>query len=59
VQFPNANAASNAFIEPEILADETIYPSAEAKAGLWTLRPYDSRTDRIVTRLWTRVRTGQ
>jgi putrescine transport system substrate-binding protein len=59
VAFPNANAASNEFIDPEILADETIYPSAEAKAGFWTLRPYDSRTDRTVTRLWTRVRTGQ
>lgn len=59
VAFPNANAASNAFIDPEILADETIYPSAEAKEGFWTLRPYDSRTDRTITRLWTRVRTGQ
>ena len=59
VAFPNANAAANAFVDPEILADETIYPTPEAKAGMWTLRPYDSRTDRVVTRLWTRVRTGQ
>ncbi len=59
VMFPNANVASNDLIDPEVLADETIYPSAEAKAGFWTLRPYDSRTDRTVTRLWTRVRTGQ
>lgn len=59
VMFPNANAASNPFIDEEILNDPTIYPSAEAKAGFWTLQPYDSRTDRIVTRLWTRVRTGQ
>lgn len=59
VQFPNANLSANAFVEPEILADPTIYPTAEAKAGMWTLRPYDSRTDRVVTRLWTRVRTGQ
>jgi len=59
VQFPNANAASNEFIDPEILADETIYPSAETQANFWTLRPHDSRTDRMITRLWTRVRTGQ
>jgi len=59
VMFPNGNLSSNEFIDPEILADPTIYPSAEAKAGFWTLLPYDARTDRIATRLWTRVRTGQ
>jgi putrescine transport system substrate-binding protein len=59
VMFPNANAASNEFIDPEVLNDPTIYPSAEAKAGFWTLQPYDSRADRVATRLWTRVRTGQ
>ncbi len=59
VMFPDANAASNDFIDEEILNDPTIFPSAEAKEGFWTLSPYDSRTDRVVTRLWTRVRTGQ
>lgn len=59
VMYPNANAASTPLIDPEVLNDPTIYPTAEARAGAWTLRPYDSRTDRIVTRLWTRVRTGQ
>lgn len=59
VMFPNGNAASLEFIDPEVLADETIYPSDEAQAGFWTLSPYDNRTDRLVTRLWTRVRTGQ
>ena len=59
VMFPDANAASNEFIDEEILNDPTIFPSAEAKEGFWTLSPYDSRTDRVVTRLWTRVRTGQ
>jgi len=59
VMFPNANASSNEFIDPDVLNDPTIYPSAEAKEGFWTLQPYDNVTDRLVTRLWTRVRTGQ
>lgn len=59
VAYPNANAASTPLIDAEILNDPTIYPTEEAKAGMWTLRPYDSRTDRMVTRLWTRIRTGQ
>jgi Spermidine/putrescine-binding periplasmic protein len=59
IQYPNGVAASNEFIDPEVLADETIYPPAETQANFWTLRPHDSRTDRMITRLWTRVRTGQ
>ncbi|HHX91361.1 MAG TPA: polyamine ABC transporter substrate-binding protein [Paracoccus sp.] len=59
VMFPDANAESHAYIDDEILNDPTIYPSAEAREGFWTLSPYDSRTDRVATRLWTRVRTGQ
>lgn len=59
VMFPNANAASTPFIDEEVLNDPTIYPSAEAKAGFWTLQPYDNVTERTSTRLWTRVRTGQ
>lgn len=59
VAYPNANLASRPMVEPEILADETIYPTDETIGRSWTLRPYDSRTDRVVTRIWTRVRTGQ
>ena len=59
VAYPNGNAASSPMVDPAVLNDPTIYPSDETKASSWTLRPYDSRTDRIVTRLWTRLRTGQ
>ncbi|MCA2011355.1 polyamine ABC transporter substrate-binding protein [Pararhodobacter sp. CCB-MM2] len=59
VAYPNAVAASNEFIDEEVLNDPTIYPPAETQANFWTLRPHDSRTDRLITRLWTRVRTGQ
>jgi len=59
VAYANANAASTPLVDAEILNDPTIYPTPEARAGMWTLQPYDSRTDRIVTRLWTRIRTGQ
>lgn len=59
VQYANANAASNPMIDPEVMNNPSIYPSAAARANFWTLRPHDSRTDRLVTRLWTRLRTGQ
>lgn len=59
VMFPNANAASTPFIDEAVLNDPTIYPSAEAKAGFWTLQPYDNATERLTTRMWTQVRTGR
>ncbi|MCL4675290.1 MAG: polyamine ABC transporter substrate-binding protein, partial [Pararhodobacter sp.] len=59
VAYANANAASSALVDPEIIGDPTIYPTPAAREGMWTLQPYDSRTDRMVTRLWTRIRTGQ
>ena len=59
VMFPNANAASTPLIDEAVLNDPTVYPSDAARAGFWTLQPYDNRTERVSTRLWTRLRTGQ
>jgi len=59
VQYPNAVATSHPFIDEAVLNDPTIFPTAETIASSWTLSPYTTQVDRIVTRLWTRVRTGQ
>ncbi len=59
VWFPNANAASWPMVEEEIFNDPAIFPTDEVTETLFTGVTYDSRTDRTVTRLWTRVRTGQ
>ncbi len=59
VWFPNGNAASWPMVEEEIFTDPAIFPTEEVSETLFTGVTYDSRTDRTVTRLWTRVRTGQ
>ncbi len=59
VYFPNGNLASKEFIEPEILEDPAIYPDDETMEKLFTHEPYDSRSQRIITRSWTRIVTGQ
>jgi len=59
VWYANGNAASMPLVDEEITSDPGIFPTEEAKAGLWASVPYDARTDRTVTRLWTRVKTGQ
>lgn len=59
VWYANGNAASMDLVDAEITSDPGIFPTAEAKENLWASEVYDARTDRVVTRLWTRVTTGQ
>jgi putrescine transport system substrate-binding protein len=59
VYFPNAVPASLDMVEAEIRDDPAIYPPEEVMANLFPSPIYDARADRVLTRLWTRVRTGQ
>ncbi len=58
VWYANANKASMPLVDPDITSDPGIFPTEAAKARLWAAQVYDARTDRTVTRLWTRVKTG-
>ncbi|MEO9340056.1 polyamine ABC transporter substrate-binding protein [Mesorhizobium sp. SB112] len=59
VYFPNGNKAAQEFVDKEILDDPAIYPDDETLNKLWTVAPYDSKTQRLVTRSWTKIVTGQ
>ncbi|OUS04452.1 spermidine/putrescine ABC transporter substrate-binding protein PotF [Rhodobacterales bacterium 52_120_T64] len=59
VWYANGNAASMPMVDPEITSDPGIFPTEAASAKLWSSKVYDARTDRVVTRLWTKVKTGQ
>ncbi|MFQ5623613.1 MAG: polyamine ABC transporter substrate-binding protein [Paracoccaceae bacterium] len=59
VWYASANAAAMPLVDEEIKSDPGIFPTEEAKKNLWAAVVYDSRTDRLVTRLWTEVKTGQ
>jgi putrescine transport system substrate-binding protein len=59
VYYANANAASMPLVDPEITGDPAIFPPPEVRARLFTAVTYDGPTDRLMTRLWTRIRTGQ
>ncbi len=58
VWYANANAASMPLVDPEITSDPGIFPTEAARSGLWGSQVYDARTDRTITRLWTRVKSG-
>ncbi|MFC6488018.1 polyamine ABC transporter substrate-binding protein [Nitratireductor sp. GCM10026969] len=59
VYYANGNEASQELLDPEVVEDPAVYPDAESLEKLYTTTPYDPRTQRLVTRLWTRVVTGQ
>jgi putrescine transport system substrate-binding protein len=59
VYFANGNLASQEFIDDEVINDPAIYPDKAALETLFTHIPYDSRTQRVITRTWTKVVTGQ
>jgi putrescine transport system substrate-binding protein len=58
VQYANGNLASQKFIDKAILDDRTIYPDAATMAKLYTISAHDQKTQRVLNRLWTRIKTG-
>ena len=58
VYYANGNLASQEFLEEDVIDDTAIYPDAATLENLYTTTPYDARTQRTVTRLWTKVKSG-
>jgi len=59
VFYANGNLASQELLDEDVIGDPAVYPDAATMENLYTTLPYDPRTQRLVTRLWTRVVTGQ
>ena len=58
VYYANGNKASQEFLVEDVIGDPAIYPSAKAMDNLFTTTPYDSKVQRVVTRLWTKIKSG-
>ena len=59
LSYANGNLASQKLIDPKILADKNIYPDEAMLKKLFVISARDQATQRIVNRLWTRVKTGR
>ena len=59
VSYANANLASMPLVDEAVKSDPSIFPPPEVMAKLFTTVTYGPRVDRAITRLWTKVRTGQ
>src|SRR3954468_23934355 len=59
VSYANGNAASRPLIDKAILDDKTIYPDEATMKSLYTITAHDQKMQRLINRLWTRIKTGK
>jgi putrescine transport system substrate-binding protein len=58
LSYANGNLASQKFIDRSIMEDRTIYPDEGMMERLYTINAPDPKTERLMNRLWTRIKTG-
>jgi putrescine transport system substrate-binding protein len=59
VAYANGNSASQKFVDKAILHDPSVYPDQAAMDRLYTTVAHDAKTQRLMNRLWTRIKTGR
>lgn len=59
VWYANPNPASFSLVDEEVISDTSIFPPADVMKKLWVAKVLPARTNRIITRSWTKIKTGQ
>ncbi|MGX9352302.1 polyamine ABC transporter substrate-binding protein [Shimia sp. W99] len=58
VYYANGNKASQPMLEEDVIGDPAIYPDEATLNNLYTTTPYPPKTQRVVTRMWTKIKSG-
>jgi putrescine transport system substrate-binding protein len=59
IAYANGNLASQKFVDKAVLDDRTVYPDEATMGRIYTMKAHDTKTTRLMNRLWTRVKTGK
>jgi putrescine transport system substrate-binding protein len=59
IYYGNDNIASRPLVDSRILHDDTLYPTPEIEARLYRSAEVNAATERLRTRTWTRIKTGE
>ena len=59
ISYANGNLASQKSINEDILKNPAVYPDADTLKKLYVKKAWDNKTQRTVTRLWTKIVTGK
>jgi len=58
VYYANGNEASQEYLLDDVIGDPAIYPDAETLDNLYTTAPFPPQVQRVVTRMWTKIKSG-
>ena len=58
IYYANANRGADAYVDPGIISNPVLYPTAAAMARTYQMQEADHATERLRTRAWTRIKTG-
>jgi putrescine transport system substrate-binding protein len=58
VYYANGNKDSQKYLIEDVIGDPAVYPDEETLKNLYTTTPYDAKIQRIITRMWTRIKSG-
>ncbi|MBI2380067.1 MAG: polyamine ABC transporter substrate-binding protein [Gammaproteobacteria bacterium] len=58
VTYPNPNPESTKLVDKALTEDPVVYPPQDVMDKMFTIAPKPAKTDRAMTRVWTKVKTG-
>ncbi len=58
IYYANGNKASQQYLLEDVIGDPAIYPDEETLENLYITTPYPPQVQRVVTRMWTRIKSG-
>ena len=59
INFPNASLAADPMISEDVRNDPGAYPPMELRDKLYAMKAHSLKYDRLLTRAWTEIKTGQ
>lgn len=59
LSYANGNLASQKLIDPQVINDRSVYPDEATLKRLFVITARNPATQRVLNRLWTRVKTGE
>ena len=59
IHYANGNLASQKLLDKPVIDDRTAYPDEAVMARLYTVSARDLKTQRVLNRLWTKIKTGR
>jgi putrescine transport system substrate-binding protein len=57
--YANGNLRSQELLDSSVRDDKSIYPDGSMRVKLYTITSYDPKVQQVVTRVWTKFKTGQ